>query len=130
MHRDELTQAQLPTMEVDAMKQFIDVCASGDKETATMLLSETLTLLDQSSASTALFTACHRGSRDIAVLLLQHQASVDQSKMTGTTPLHVACQNGHKDLVALLLDAGASVNQAKVPRLSTSSRLLCPNIYR
>ena len=47
---------------------------------------------------------------DVAKVLLEHGADVNQSRPGGFTPLHNACEWSYGDMVTLLLDHGANVN--------------------
>ena len=56
----------------------------------------------------ALHFAAGRGDRDVAALLLDAGADVEQRDAMGSKPLYFACSSGCADVVKLLLDAGAT----------------------
>ena len=60
--------------------------------------------------SAALHCACDNGHRDIAELLLDHGADIDERSSDNSTPLMVACHHGKSSTVKLLLGRGANVN--------------------
>jgi ankyrin repeat protein len=62
------------------------------------------------AGATPLLVAAAKGHRDVAELLLAHNAEVDAKANNGRTPLHMAASNGHQDVVELLLGHKAEVN--------------------
>jgi len=56
--------------------------------------------------------ACAEGQLELARLLLEASAAVNQADAHGTTPLSMACQMGHLETARLLCDADAAVGQA------------------
>jgi ankyrin repeat protein len=56
----------------------------------------------------ALHWAAENGLVDIAALLIEQGADVDEKDQFGNTPLHLALR--YPDMVRLLLDSGADVN--------------------
>eukprot|EP00039_Didymoeca_costata_P010091 m.134870 g.134870 ORF g.134870 m.134870 type:complete len:460 (+) comp14704_c0_seq8:288-1667(+) len=65
--------------------------------------------VDGSGPSTPLISACYEGHRDVALLLLQRGANVNNSTWTGG-PLYYAAAKGHVDIVHLLVQHKADVN--------------------
>ena len=57
--------------------------------------------------NTPLHTACLKGHRKVARLLLHRGADREKEMENGATPLHLASGNGHVDVVELLLRKGA-----------------------
>lgn len=58
------------------------------------------------------------GHVEIARLLLQHGANVEQTDLEGAAPLFIAAQHGQRDIVDVLLDAGAD-SSATAPHGAT-----------
>ncbi|CAJ1426539.1 unnamed protein product [Effrenium voratum] len=54
-----------------------------------------------------LHLAAKRGDTELAELLLEHQASLEQEDRSGATPLYYACQEGRAAAAEALLAAGA-----------------------
>jgi len=61
-------------------------------------------------AMTALLYAARDGGADLARLLLDAKADVNQAEANGITPLLMAITNDHMDVARALLDRGADVN--------------------
>lgn len=59
---------------------------------------------------TPLHLASYFGHRDVAEVLLQNGASLDELNDAGDTPLHKAALTNREDVVLLLLEHGASVS--------------------
>ncbi|EOD31535.1 hypothetical protein EMIHUDRAFT_364913, partial [Emiliania huxleyi CCMP1516] len=57
--------------------------------------------------------ACYKGHLEIARLLREAGAAVNQARNNGATPLFMACNKGHLEIARLLLEAGAAVSQAE-----------------
>ena len=60
------------------------------------------------SGRAALFIACQEDYPEIARLLLEAGAAIDQAKNNGATPLSIACHQGHLEVAKLLSSYGAS----------------------
>ena len=58
-----------------------------------------------------LHIAAENGHVNIALLLIERGADVNQDDADGDLPLHLAVRKGHSDLALLLIKHGASVNQ-------------------
>ncbi|EOD05501.1 hypothetical protein EMIHUDRAFT_351152 [Emiliania huxleyi CCMP1516] len=58
--------------------------------------------------ATPLFMACQQGRLEIARLLLEAGAAIDQADEQGATPLFAACEDGHLEVAKLLSSYGAS----------------------
>jgi len=56
-----------------------------------------------------LHDACAHGAYDVAELLLDRRARLEECTFTGMRPLHWAASAGHRDVADMLLDRGASV---------------------
>jgi hypothetical protein len=66
-----------------------------------------------------LWLAAYFGLKDIAGVLLQNGADMEQRTSNGDTALHVAVRNGHKTTVQLLLENEADVNAMCITERST-----------
>ena len=64
-----------------------------------------------SAVGVALHVACAHGHLEVARVLIDHGADLDQRDDRGDSPMHRATHNNHTDLVRLLLDHGADPNQ-------------------
>ncbi|EOD05751.1 hypothetical protein EMIHUDRAFT_359788 [Emiliania huxleyi CCMP1516] len=58
--------------------------------------------------TTPLYIACYKGHLEIARLLLEASADINQARSDGCTPLFVACLKGHLEVAKLLSSYGAS----------------------
>ena len=58
--------------------------------------------------------ACRQGHRDVARLLVQRGAAIDEAMNGGYTALYIACQQGDLEIVSFLLDNGADIEKPKV----------------
>lgn len=56
---------------------------------------------------TALHVACEAGNAEVANVLLDHGANLQQVSKTNQLALNLACSNGHANVVQLLLERGA-----------------------
>lgn len=65
---------------------------------------------DANACSEALYMAAKTDHRDIAELLIDNGADVNDASRGGWMPLHEAASHGHKDIVELLIARGAAVN--------------------
>ena len=54
--------------------------------------------------------AALKGYVEIARILLDHAARVNEKNAAGAAPLHDAALGGHRDVAALLLDHGADID--------------------
>ena len=58
-----------------------------------------------------LYTACHQGHLELAKLLVEHGAELqDENDEYGTNALMKACESGNAELVEYLISKGADVN--------------------
>jgi ankyrin repeat protein len=64
--------------------------------------------------ATPLYIAAYKGQLNVAQLLLDRGAEVNQAETNGATPLYIAAALGQLDVAKLLLDRGAKVNQAEI----------------
>jgi ankyrin repeat protein len=108
--------AQLNQVNIFGGSPLLVACLGGHTNTVSVLLEAgATTSLPEASTNcrrlTALHTACHSGDTDIATLLLDHRAQVNQYDQYGYTPLHVACMHGCMDIATLLLQRNAHINQ-------------------
>ena len=62
---------------------------------------------------TPLFTSCHNGHLEIATLLLDRGAAIDEKRHDGLTPLFISCRRGHLEVATLLLDRGSTAIDEK-----------------
>lgn len=60
--------------------------------------------------SSPLHNAAYHGRLDVARLLLQHGADINQTDVNGETPLHRAAFRQHLDMVKFLVDSGADIH--------------------
>ncbi|EOD35292.1 hypothetical protein EMIHUDRAFT_363053, partial [Emiliania huxleyi CCMP1516] len=58
--------------------------------------------------ATPLYIACRFGHLEVAKLLLEAGAAIDQARNDGSTPLLIACFKGHLEVAKLLSSYGAS----------------------
>jgi uncharacterized protein len=85
----------------------------GHKETAEFLLAKGADLMKRSTNSmdnTPLHAALAGRRADVAKLLIEHGADIDNIAGGGWTPLHLASANGDAEMVGLLLTRGAQRN--------------------
>lgn len=61
-----------------------------------------------------LHLACRQGHRDVARLLVQRGAAIDEAMSGGYTALYIACQQGDLEVVSFLIDNGADMEKPKV----------------
>lgn len=98
---------------------LMQICADDDVPALRLLLREARDTLqvdvcDQHDGSTALKTACERGSVRCVALLLAHKAKpnfVGKEQHNALSPLHLAASAGSAECVVALIHAGASVEQ-------------------
>lgn len=64
----------------------------------------------RSERRSPLHLAAIMGQENVAILLLQNEADIDQGDIYGTRPLHMACQLGRTSMASLLLKHTADVN--------------------
>lgn len=77
---------------------------------------------------TALFLACVNNNLEIAKLLTENGANVNQAiKANGITPLMLACYNGYLDIVKCLLERGADIHQVTINEGATAYMLAAQN---
>ena len=78
-----------------------------------------------SEGVTPLIIACHYGNIQIATLLLQACANINQQCETGATALMFACylETPHNDLVRLLMQSGADIS-IKTSRLQRTALMI------
>jgi ankyrin repeat protein len=65
---------------------------------------------DAEEGWTPLHHAVYQGFKDIAALLIERGARVDELDLAGETPLHVACLSGSLAAAKLLVAAGCNIN--------------------
>uniref|UniRef100_A0A7S3B400 Uncharacterized protein n=1 Tax=Haptolina ericina TaxID=156174 RepID=A0A7S3B400_9EUKA len=79
---------------------------------------------------TPLYIACQQGNAEMASLLINSGAAVNQPRAIdrnsndGVTPLLIACLRGHTRVASILLTSGAAVNQARASS-TTPTWLAC-----
>lgn len=86
----------------------------GHKETAEYLLTQGADLMKRSTNSmdnTPLHAALAGRRSEVAKLLIEHGADIDNIAGGGWTPLHLASANGDAEMVNVLLSRGANVNR-------------------
>uniref|UniRef100_A0A915KWT0 Ankyrin repeat domain 17 n=1 Tax=Romanomermis culicivorax TaxID=13658 RepID=A0A915KWT0_ROMCU len=81
--------------------------------------------LNTDSFESPLTLAACGGHTDLALLLLEHGANVEEPNDDGYTPLMEACRDGHEELVELLLEWGACVNATTEDTGETALTLAC-----
>jgi len=62
-----------------------------------------------------------RGGAEMAELLIEAGADVDEETSGGYTPLIIAAGRGHTDIVRVLLEAGANINAVGTSRRTAKS---------
>ena len=75
---------------------------------------------------TPLHCSCREGLLEIASLLLDRGAAIDEKGPYGQTPLHLSCDRGHLEISRLLLDRGSTAIDEKG---SAGSRPLVPALF-
>ena len=93
--------------------QLFEACRKGDLEEANRLIelgADIAVVYMDDKGRTALWAACKAGKANIARLLLQSNALVDQCDDDGMTPLMIACQQGKVECAEACMNAGARVN--------------------
>lgn len=111
--------------------QLWNACKSGDLTSATLAIASgaDVNQLDIRTGGTGrrpLNWAAFFGHTAIVELLLEHQAQLNATNLSGFTPLHHAVENGQTAVVALLLAAGADrsiANKKGEDPLQTALRL-------
>lgn len=76
-------------------------------------ISESLSDIDKSRGTQALFYAARKGEKNIVALLLQHRADPEFMIKKNGCALDIAAQAGFDEIVELLLKAGAKPNTKK-----------------
>jgi len=109
----------IPTVKLDGWKkrQLADACRDGDKRLVRLLLENGADARAREAAGsylmlgrTALHLAALQGNVEIARLLIQCGASVNEIYTGYRTPLHEAASRGHSSITMLLLQKGATVD--------------------
>jgi len=88
-------------------------CGSCDVVSALLSFKAEIDAVEDDRGSAALHFACRKGRSEVAALLLDNHASLEQQTFDGATPLVVACYKGHLNVVQLLLERGASTLKTK-----------------
>ncbi len=55
--------------------------------------------------------ACQKGHGNVATMLIEHGASIQERNNFLRTPLSYACESGLMDVTIKLLELGASINE-------------------
>ena len=94
------------------------------------------------TGATALMGASHSGHLEVAKLLIDYGAVIDQRDAQGATPLFIATFQGRLEVVKLLLDRGATIDrqsnivvhhpfrQRPVPRVLLSEEGVGVHLYK
>ncbi|XP_067008597.2 leucine-rich repeat serine/threonine-protein kinase 1 [Anabrus simplex] len=86
-----------------------DICSNGDPALVKTLLQQLgpeaglVVNMAPSGSNTLLFMACEAGRKEVAKVLLEHDADGRIHPVTKYSPLYVACYNGRKDIAEMLL---------------------------
>ena len=101
-------------MGVDNAKAIIKAAKNGDAEAVRRLLNESPSLVTarDKDGSTPLHCAAWNGHEDVAAILLDAGAAVNdhnQNGHWGTTPLHAAAHGNQKQVATLLVARGADL---------------------
>ncbi|XP_070176199.1 ankyrin-1-like [Littorina saxatilis] len=73
-------------------------------------IAELLILHNAHVDAKTMHLACRQGHTDFAQLLLQFMSDINTTSRKGNTPLHLACTQGNTDIVRLLVANRADVN--------------------
>jgi len=105
-----LSLSEIRQETIDA--SFAFVCRLGDINAVQRYLPHVQNIRAQDILGiTGLFNACKMGYLQIAALLIQHGADVNQVHI-GIAPLYISANNGHFEIVKLLLEHNADVMYA------------------
>jgi len=101
-------------MDEDAARQMIKAAKKGDAPTVRGLLGRDKSLVRarDKDGSTPLHCAAWNGHADVATILLEASADINdhnQNGHWGTTPLHAAAHGDQKQVAALLIARGADL---------------------
>jgi ankyrin repeat protein len=92
-----------------------DACQNGNINLVKTLFKDKKQILDavndKNQLNTYLHLASDRGHKDIAELLIEKGANINQKVWSGNTPLHCASLYGHKEIVELLIANGATFDE-------------------
>ncbi|KAI9141237.1 hypothetical protein BKA69DRAFT_1028789, partial [Paraphysoderma sedebokerense] len=112
-----LEDLQLASPEEQSKKilsSFLRACSNGDLVKVLQLIKTKKDAFDINGSDddgiTGLIYAACFGHTDVAFLLLEHGAKVEQQDKNGWTALHWATNNNHDETVRLLLEAGADID--------------------
>ena len=99
---------------MDNAKAIIKAAKKGEAETVRRLLNDDPSLLTarDKDGSTPLHCAAWNGHKDVAAILLDAGAEVNdhnQNGHWGTTPLHAAAHGNQRQVAALLIARGADL---------------------
>ena len=116
----------------DSVREIRLACVHGDITTVQTFLRHLQIDVGRtySDLSALLLLACRNGQANIAQLLLDHGAKINQTGYLGETALSAACNMGHKDIVELLLKTpGVEVDTAPNPSQRTPLIQACQKGY-
>jgi TonB family protein len=113
----EITAPQNATRPISMISLIHNAADDGDLQKVKALLKDNPNLVsskDSYDGSTPLHLAANKGHREVAEMLLAHDAMVDAGNNCGQTPLYLAVAGNHKDIIELLLSNGAQVNAKNI----------------
>jgi ankyrin repeat protein len=104
--------APLPE-EVETHQKLLDAVEAGQRVQVLEMLDSGVDVDVADWRGSSLCLAAEKGHADIATLLLERNADLEQTNEFGNNPLLVAAREGHIDIVRMLIEREADVNAVK-----------------